>query len=126
MNMFYYFLTSSSFIMCWASYNSSTTQRTYLASTFIVRWSSVLNIKLLHNHSQFPSKARPIRWPSPFIIGEPELPPVMSLSLRKQIGKPPVSSAYCPNSFLRIFAFSSLGTLNSLFVGSSFSRIPSA
>ena len=43
--------------------------------------------------SQLPSKAQPMSSPLPFITGEPELPPVMSLVVRKQVGISPFGRA---------------------------------
>ena len=45
------------------------------------------------NDSQLPSKAQPMSSPLPFITGEPELPPVMSLVVRKQVGISPFGRA---------------------------------
>ena len=50
--------------------------------------------------SQLPSKARPMRRLLPSKTGEPELPPVMSLLVRKQRFIVPLTgSLYCPKSF---------------------------
>ena len=43
--------------------------------------------------SQLPSKAQPMRRPSPSMTGEPELPPVMSFVVRKQTGMVPSAMA---------------------------------
>jgi hypothetical protein len=43
-----------------------------------------------------PSNANPINSPLPFKTGEPELPPVISLSVKKFTGIKPLASAYCP------------------------------
>ena len=52
------------------------------------------------SESQFPSKARPMRRLLPSNTGEPELPPVMSLLVRKQRFIVPVrGSLYWPKSF---------------------------
>ncbi len=50
--------------------------------------------------SQFPSKASPRSRPSASSTGLPELPPVMSLLVRKQVGTRP-STAYGPKSWAR-------------------------
>jgi len=41
----------------------------------------------------FPSKAKPINSPFPFNTGEPEFPPVISLSVKKQTCKEQYLSA---------------------------------
>ena len=62
-------------------------------STLMHLWSSGSNITSLDIDSQLPSKASPRSCPSAFIIGLPELPPVMSLFERKQVGILPLSMA---------------------------------
>ncbi len=65
-------------------------------STQIQRWSSGSNITSELMLSQLPSKARPIRLPFASSTGEPELPPVMSLLVRKQVCSVPSASAQRP------------------------------
>ena len=62
----------------------SMTESTYLMSTPMVRWSFSSKRMSPDMASQLPSNARPMRRPFPSNIPEPELPPVMSLLVRKQ------------------------------------------
>ena len=62
------------------------------------RWRFGSNMMSELIDSQLPSNARPMSSPLAFIIGEPELPPVMSLLLRKQVAMRPSFIAYCPKS----------------------------
>ena len=82
-------------------------------STLMVFWYSFSKTMSPERASEFPSKAIPMRFPSPSIVGEPEFPPVISLSERKFTGRCPFLSAYTPKSFKAFISNTFLGKSNS-------------
>ena len=93
-NLLVYFTKVNSEMMLDAPPNLSTINSTYRISTLIVRCTSGKKAKSELIASQLPSNAVPINSPLAFITGEPELPPVISLSVKKAVCNSPSLSAY--------------------------------
>ena len=84
----------NSSMMCFAPAYLSMMNKTKRISTFIVLCKLSSKITSPAIASMLPSNANPINAPFQFRTGEPEFPPVMSLSVKKFTCNEPSLSAY--------------------------------